>query len=159
MKGNKIVLQDINNDKGCRLEGTISGALAPGVHVEISPGVAFTNGRPTYRVYQPGADGNRRAIIILLNNPFNGQSPLTAYADGDHGFFYVPQAGEEMNVLAADVAGTGDIHTIGDVMIVQNSSGKVIVTTGSPQANPWQLMETTPAFTADGFLWAMYTGY
>lgn len=153
----KIVLNP-DQPKGIQLEGTISGTPTPGTVMEIVA-TALVNGRPTYRVYQPGTDGERRPIIVAMPNLLNSQLCTTAYADGDHGFFYVPQAGEELNMLVADVAGTGDDHAIGDVMMVDTGTGLLIVTTGSPESEPFILLEAATDPTAAAHLLCHYTGY
>ena len=153
--GNKIVLTE--REKGVQLEGTISGTPKPGTVMEIVA-TALVNGRPTFRVYQPGTDGDRRPIIVCLPDELNGQLATTAYADGDHGFFYVPVPGQELNMLVADVSGTGDDHAIGDIMIVDTGTGKLIVTTGSPESEPFILLEAATDPTADALMRCFYTG-
>ncbi len=156
--GNKIVLSP--DPQGIRLEGTLSGTPSPGTILEIKASVTtLVNGRPTYQVYQPGTDGDRRPIIVLIPNPYNGQLATAAYVDGDHIFMYVPQAGEEMNMLVADVAGTADDHSFGEIMIVDSGTGKLIATTGSPESEPFQLLETITDPVADTLAWCWYTGY
>lgn len=153
--GNKIIVD--SDPRGKRLEGTISGTPKPGTMMEIVA-TALVNGRPTYRVYQPGTDGEQRPCIICLEDAHNGQLATTAYATGDHGFFYIPLPGEEMNILVADVSGTGDDHAIGDVMIPDTGTGLFIVTTGSPEMEPFILLEAATDPAADALMCAMYTG-
>lgn len=153
--GNLVVLP--GDPRGMKLEGTISGTPKPGTMMEIVA-TALVNGRPTYRVYQPGTDGEQRVCVICYQDPFNGQLATTAYADGDHGFFYIPLPGEEMNILVQDVAGTGDDHAIGDIMIPKSGTGKFVVTTGSPEMEPFILLEAATDPTADALMRAFYTG-
>lgn len=153
--GSKIVLTE--HEKGVPLEGTISGTPKPGTVMEIVA-TALVNGRPTFRVYQPGTDGDRRPIIVCVPNPHDGQLATTAYADGDHGFFYVPVAGQELNMLVADVSGTADDHAIGDIMIVDSGTGKLIVTTGTPESEPFILLEAATDPAADALMRCFYTG-
>ena len=154
--GNKIVVTP--DPKGVFLEGTISGTPKPGTVMEIVA-TALVNGRPTYRIYQPGTNGEQRPIIVCLADPFNGQLSTGAYATAEHGYFYVPQAGEELNMLVLDVAGTADDHTIGEVMMVKTSSGLLITTTGSPESEPFILLEAATDPTADALMLSFYTGY
>ena len=153
--GNKIVLTEW--EKGIQLEGTISGTPSPGTCMEIVA-TALVNGRPTFRVYQPGTNGEQRPVIVMLPDPHNGQLTTTAYATGDHGFFYCPVAGQELNMLVKDVAGTADDHAIGDVMMIESGSGKLIVTTGSPEREPFILLEAATDPTADALMRCFYTG-
>ncbi len=154
--GNKIL---VNPDPaGVRLEGTISGTPKPGTCMEIKA-TALINGRPVYQVYQPGTDGDQRPVIVALEQPYDGTLATTAYADGDHGFFYAPIAGEEMNCLVADISGTGDDHAIGDVMMIDSGTGLIIVTTGSPEMESFILLEAATDPTAAALMLMMYTGH
>lgn len=156
--GNKVIVTP--DPRGVRLEGKISGTPAPGTVMEVVPATALDGtGRATFRVFQRGSDGQRTPIIVAIPNPFNGQQCSDAYANNDHGFFYCPRMGDELNMLIADVAGTGDTHAVGDFMIVKSGTGKLIVTTGTPQSEPFMLLEAEAAPTADTYLLAMYTGY
>lgn len=155
--GSNIVLNP-NQERGVRLEGTISGTPKPGTCMEIVA-TALVNGRPTYRVYQPGTDGEQRLVVVLDKNPFNGQLATDAYADGDHGFLYCPLPGEELNMLVADVSGTGDDHAIGDVMMIDSGTGLLIITTGSPEMESFVLLEAATDPTAAALMLAMYTGH
>lgn len=154
--GNKIVVTP--DPKGVFLEGTISGTPKPGTCMEIVA-TALVNGRPTFRVYQPGTDGERRPVIVCLNDHLNGMLATDTYASGDHGYFYVPQAGEELNMLVADVAGTADDHTIEELMILKSGTGKLITTTGTPESEPFILLEAATDPAADALMLAFYTGY
>lgn len=163
--GNRIVLRG-TDAPGMREEGTLSnGATAlPGVVLELKPTTHFTNGRGSYRVYQPGTSGNRKIIFVLDVNPYNGQVATQAYNDGDHVFLYCPLMGEDLNMLVKGVAGTGPstIHNIGDLLIVETGSGKLIASTGSEQADPFQVQDDAAAGTilnADTLMWVKFTGY
>lgn len=163
--GNKIVIRGTEVN-GIREEGTLAngGTALPGVIMELKPSTAFTNGRGSYRVYQPGTSGNRKIMFVLNTNPLNGQVATQAYNDGDHIYLYVPQAGDDLNLLVKGVAGTGatTIHNIGDLMIVENASGKLISTTGSEQSDPFQVQGDPAAGTsinADTLVWVKATGY
>ncbi len=157
-KGNRIVLSP--DPQGIKLEGTLTTACKPGQVMEVDPLVlSMTNGRPNYRIYQSGTDGKRAMMVVANVNMFTGGLATDAYAAGDHGYFYVPQAGEEMNMLLGDITGTGDPHTYRDILIVQSSTGKLITTTGSPTSEPFILLETLAALTTDTLAWCFYTGY
>ena len=62
-------------------------------------------------------------------------------------------------MLLQDVAGTGDSHAIGDRFIVDNGTGKLIATTGTPESEPFILMETVAAPTADALAHVIFTGF
>ena len=78
---------------------------------------------------------------------------------GDTVDVYTPLPGEECNVLKGDVAGTSDDFAIGDMLMLDTGTGKVIASTGSPQSQPWQCLETITDPTADVMVHALYTGY
>jgi len=157
-KGNSIVLAE--EPRGRFVEGTITGTPKPGtiMQIDVSEGLNY-NGRPTYEVYTPGTDGNRRMIAVLLPDELLGKTATDAYANGDHGFLYIPAVGEELNVLFGNVSGTADDVAFGDLMIVVSGSGKVIPTTGSPESEPFQALEAITDPTADQLLHVIFTGY
>lgn len=152
-KGNNIVVSA--NPRGCFLEGVLTAvAASPGIVMEFTT-AAMIGGRPTWQCFQRGTDGQNALLAILREDNEQGIPATSAYAASAHCFLYVPQCGEEINILVADVAGTGDIHTIGDYMIYTSGSGKFKTTTGSPNVEPFRLLETTAALTADTLIWAM----
>lgn len=156
-KGNEIIVSA--NPRGVFMEGTLEGALKPGVLVEIKATALDGSGRPTFRAYQPGTDGVRKIPIVLLPDVNQGKLATDAYADGDHCFCYVPVAGEELNMLLQDVSGTGDAHAVGETLIADSGTGKLIATTGTPESEPFQLLEAVAAPTADTLAHCIYTGY
>lgn len=155
-RGNTIIVS--SDPKGVFLEGTISGTPKPGTCMEISS-FTLVGGRFTWQIYSPGTDGLRRLVAILLPQDESGQLVSTAYESGQSGKLYVPQAGEEFNMLLKDISGTGDDHTAGETLIIDDTTGKLIATTGSPQSEPFRLLETITDPTSDTLAWCMYTGY
>lgn len=155
-KGNDIIVS--NNPRGRREEIIISGTPKPGTVMTVTT-AALSNGRFTMEAYNRDADGNRAPIAVLLADELRGILQTTAYASGDRGFVYYPLPGDDLNMLVANIAGTGDAFTIGDYMIVDDGTGKLIATTGSPESEPFQIMETVAALTADTLLWCKFTGY
>ena len=155
--GNKIVIE--SEPKGKFVEGYVTGTPKPGTMMQIDVSEAKVGGRFTYEVYAPGADGAKSGpVFILLEDSLQGKTMDTAYATGDRCFLYVPYPGDELNILVADVAGTGDDHAVGDLVIPDNTTGKFIATTGSPEIEPFQLLEAATDPTADALMHAIYTG-
>lgn len=154
--GNNIIIS--SNPQGKFLEGIIYGTPKPGTLMEIKTAYAQGN-RHEWQVYQPGTDGNRRVVAVLLEDGLQGISVTTAYVTGTMGRLYVPIAGEELNMLIADVSGTGDDHTALEMLIADTGTGKLIATTGSPESEPFQLLQTLTDPTADVLAPCMYTGY
>jgi hypothetical protein len=128
----------------------------------------------TYEVYNADADGGRPKgpLFILCEDPTKNtwsanatgvSTPAywySAYADGDQCQVYTPFPGEEFNLLVADVAGTGDDHAVGEILIIDDGTGKLIATTGTPETECFMLLETlTDPATTDNLAWCIYTGY
>ncbi len=153
----KIVLE--SEPKGKFGEGVITGTPKPGTMLQMDVSEAKVGGRHTWEVYAPGTDGNRRPVVILLEDGYQGKTITEAYVSGDRCFWYIPQPGDELQVLVANIAGTGDAFTQGDLLIADNSTGKFIATTGSPESEPFMCMESVSALTADTLIHVMYTGY
>lgn len=157
-KGNQIIVS--NNPRGVFTEGIISGTPKPGTLMERVPATEPDgNNRFTYRAYQPGTDGNQRQILVLLEDETNGRTATTAYVTGDSCKMYTPVAGEYLNMLVADVAGTADDIAIGDLFIADTGTGKLNATTGTPESEPFEALETVTDPTADQLVWMAYTGY
>lgn len=136
----------------------VSGTPKPGTVMEVETFFS-SNGLHKYRVYQPGTDGERRVIAVLLEDDLQGKLITDAYVSGTLGRVYFPLPGDELNMLLGDVAGTGDDHTAGETLIVDTGTGKLIATTGSPESEPFRLMEAITDPTADTLAPCMFTGY
>lgn len=159
---NKIL---INPDpKGRRLEGVIDTALTPKpgqvVQIKASAGID-SNGNFTFELYNADADGGRPKgpIIVLLEDDGQGKTVSDAYAAGNLAPGYIPLPGDELNLLLLDIAGTADDHTIGEMLIIDDTTGKFIATTGSPESEPAQLLETITDPVADTLAHCIWTGY
>lgn len=167
--GNDIIVS--GEPKGVRTEGIIganAGTPKPGTIMEIdydvdADGTKRFSWEP-YGVTASGganqgvsADGVRMPIAVLLPDPT--KSATTAYAVGDRCFLYFPIMGEELNILVQDVAGTGDDIVIGDKFLVDDGTGKLILSTGTPESEPFMALEDVTNPTADTLLHVMYTGY
>lgn len=154
--GTKIVVTP--NPKGVFKEGIISGTPKPGTLMQIKAATEPINGSFTYEVYNPDSDGDRRAIIVLDVDDLQGKTATDAYVDGDRCFMYCPLMGEELNMLLEDVGGTGDDHAIGAMLMGDDGTGKLLAES-SPQAEPFQVLETITDPVADTLTHCMYTGY
>ena len=62
-------------------------------------------------------------------------------------------------MLLQDVAGTGDDHALGEMLIIDKGTGKLIASTGTPEAECFMLVETITDPTADTLAHVIYTGY
>ena len=161
-KGNKIIVTA--NPKGNRLSVVIDGTPKPGTIMTIKPGSSFVQGRPEYEAAGTStglmsADGDRIPIAVLDMDQKGGRPNDEAYVDGEVAEVYFPLPGDELNVLKLDVAGTGDDFAVGDKLIVDDGTGKVLITAGSPESEPFLSLEVVTDPTADQLVHCQYTGY
>lgn len=140
------------------LEGIIYGTPKPGTCLTVKAATEPVGGRFTWEPFNRGADGDRALVCVLLENYFLGRGPTDAYVSGERCRMYCPIPGDELMMLCANIAGTGDAFAIGDLFIIDNTTGKLIDTTGSPENEAFQCMETKAALTADTLVHCMYTG-
>lgn len=158
-KGSSIVVS--GNPKGVFLEGVIASGETPkpGTVLQIKAATEPIGGRHTWEIFDAGADGDQRLVAVLLPDSLQGKVATAAYAAGDRCSLYVPAAGEDLNMLYKNIAGTGDLFAIGDLMIVDDGTGKLVATTGTPESESFVCMETVAAITADTLVWSKFTGY
>ena len=155
-RGNEIVVSA--NPRGVFTEGYVGAGITPkpGQIMQIDPTVALKGGRHTWKLYTGGANGNRPKgpLAVMLPDPDQGKIATQAYAAGDRCFLYCPLPGEELNLLMkfGDVS---DTHAAGEILIVENTTGKVIATAGTPQSAPFVLLESL-TLTADTLVWTMF---
>lgn len=142
--------------QGKYLEGVVYGTPKPGVVMSIK--TAFSEGG--WHQWEPWSysSGHRRLIAVLLEDRLQGKTIDDAYVTGTRCFLYVPQAGDELNMLIADVAGTGDTHAVLEQLMVQTVTGKLIAES-SPEAEPFTLLTALTALTGDVLAPCVYTGY
>ena len=159
MKGSQILITGA--PMGYRGECTISGTPKPGTCITVLAATEPVNGRFTYEAYNADADGNQRKVAVLLEDFLQGFAYTRAYVTGERAFYYEPLPGDELNMLVADVSGTGadQDHGIGEVFIIDDGTGKLIATTGTPESEPFVCMETITDQTADLWVWCQFTGY
>lgn len=151
-RGNTIRVSTV--PYGSFMEGTISTASFPGTLMEIIPNTAFTNDRPSFRPRSQVA-GAAGQTWVLLDDPYQGFLPGTAYTAGTRGFLYNPLSGEEINVLVANGPGTNNPVTQGDLFAVLSNGKLYHVSVGGATSIPFQSMETLPALSADTLVWCV----
>jgi hypothetical protein len=125
--------------------------------MEVAPATAPVAGRHTWRFQQPTNDTDVRATFILLEDDMQGKIFSDAYVSGKRGFLYAPLPGEEMNIAVRDIAGTGDVHTIGDRFLPGHVDGLFIVTAVTTVQATFLALETVAAPTATTWLWCLKT--
>lgn len=153
-KGNRIIVA--SNPRGLFEEGIISGTPKPGTCMEKTAATAPVSGRFTYRAVTR-ADGAIGSICVLLEDRMQGKLATDAYVSGTRGFLYYPVAGEDLNMLVGDVAGTADDVAIGDLFGVTQTTGKLKANNSFASA-PFQANEVITDPTADYLLWVTFLG-
>lgn len=161
-RGKEIIVSA--NPRGRFLEGKLASGITPkpGTMLQIQGSAGIdANGRFTFQLYDRAADGDRPAgpLCILLDNYLEGKDELTAYGDSKPVRCYVPIPGEEYNLLMADVAGTADDHALGELMMVDDGTGKLVAATGSPQSTPFMLLEAVTDPVADQLVHVIFSGF
>ena len=158
MKGNRIILTP---DRGCRVEGIIDTAESPGTILQLDPTQAVDGGgRFHWVVYNRDADGDRPAgpYIVLCEDFLQGKTVTDAYTAATRAVGFIPWAGCELDLLFKNVSGTADDVTAGNLFIVDDGTGKVIVTTGTPEEEPFMALEALTDPSADTLLWSVRCG-
>ena len=159
-KGSKIILTP---DRGYTVEGIVNTGetLYPGMIVQVDPTQSTQGGRPIYKIYDRGADGDRPAgaFVVVCEDLKQGKTTSDSYAAGERFMGFVPQAGCELNLLYKNVPGTADDVAAGDLFIVDDGTGKVIVTTGTPETEVAEALEAVTDPTADTLVWSSWSGH
>lgn len=152
-RGNKILIT--SNPRGHFAQGVITGTPKPGICLSIS--APF--GSLGWHTWVPfsATSGHRRTVAVLLENELKGGSLTDAYITGDIVPIYFPAPGEELNMLIADVVGTGDDHPALQMLMIQTATG-MLIAESSPESEPFQLLETLTDPVADTLAPCMYTG-
>lgn len=160
-RGNSILVTE-NWDNCALIEGIIAAGETPkpGTIVQKQSATALIGGRHTLEIYNADADGGnpKGPYYLLLEDHYQGKTVSDAYAAGEHCFATIPRHGNEYNLLLLNIAGTGDDHTKGEVLIIDDTTGKFIATTGSPEQEVAQLLETVTDPTADTLSWCVWQG-
>lgn len=172
-RGNGIIVTP--EPRGNFLEGLISGTPKPGTVVEIKSidangvitweAAGTTANNSTYSGM--AADGNRLPTGVLLCSQDHAACPLnqdatTAYADGDQCAVYMPIMGDRLNMILKDESGTGadqDFVRGLTKLIVDDGTGKLLASAGSPESEPFICLETVTDLAADRLTEVMFTGF
>lgn len=151
--GTIIVSGGYGIKRGCIVDGTPK----PGTCMTVKAATEPVNGRHTYEAYNRDGDGNRAEVAILLEDKNQGKTVDDAYVSGTHGQLYFPQAGDLLQMLLQNQGGTGDSFAIGDYLMIDDGTGKLIASS-SPENEPFVVMETQAALTADTLVLCLFTG-
>ena len=163
MLGNKIVLTP--EPRGRRIEGVIETALYPGTVVQVKPGSELDAGnRLTWRAFDASGSGAPGLIGVLDFDWQQGKTYAEPYVAGRRGFIYFPLPGDELNMLIADLAGTGATSdfSVGDLLMVQDGTGLLIdagIGTAQYTSRPFMAHENYSDMVGNTLLHVMFTGY
>jgi hypothetical protein len=158
-RGNRIV---VNPDADGAYEwGFITTAEKPGTVLQINPSVALKSGKHTWIVYTRDADGDhpKGPFAILVEDLFQARDATTAVTAGDFAKMYIPLPGDELNLLYKNVAGTADDVAAGDILTVDSGTGKVQVSSATPETEVAVALEAIVDPTADQLLWCRWSGH
>lgn len=146
-----------------REEGIVAAGEThyPGTIVQKQSATALVGGRHTYELYNADADGARPKgpFYLVLEDAYQGRTVNDPYAAGERLFLAVLRPGLEFNGLLSNLSGTADDHTKGEMLIVDDTTGEFIATTGTPETEVAQLLETVTDPTADTLAWMVWTGF
>lgn len=149
MAKGSLILINGSEGKGRYVSGIIYGTPLPGTQMQIKAATEPVNGLFTF---EPCSTAGKNApAAILLQDENQGGSATTAYVTGTVGRLYFPIAGDELNLLFANISGTGDTFAIGASVCV-NNAGKFVATTGTPYQNHTVEETVSTALTADALV-------
>lgn len=152
-KGNKIL---VVGDKGRHFEAICGEVFSPGQLLQIKAATEPDgSGMYTVEEFDGAADGERTLIIVALENNLAGKTSSDAYAVNDVVQCYIPAIGDELNLMVQASAGA---LAIAGKMILDDGTGTLIKTTGTPEAEPFICLETASDPGSDGLYHMMFTG-
>lgn len=146
MAKGSLILINGSEPKGRFRSGIISGTPKPGQQMQIKAATEPVNGLFTFEAVD--AASPNQTPFILLEDEQQGCTASTAYVSGTVCRVYTPLPGDELNLLFANVAGTGDTFAIGDKAVV-NNVGKFVEDTGTPYHKVTVEETVSTALTAD----------
>lgn len=167
MRGSTIVLSTNGPPRGSWREMTVKTGQTfyPGMAVQTDSSVALVEGVHTAKIYDADIDGGRPKgalyVVTEILQVEQGKTITDSIAAGERCMCYCPLPGDQLNILLGDVAGTGSPSDFAaeDIVIPDDTTGLFILSTGTPEIEPFKLLETQADLTANSLCWAEYTGY
>ena len=164
MQGTKIVATE--NPRGYYEAVTVVGTPKPGTVMAMlstAPVQGVYSWEPYGTTAASGgngvaADGNRKVIAVLVEKFWEGKTYNDAYVTGDMGRVYFPLPGDKLNMLLENQGGTGDSFAIGDELMVDDGTGKLLACDSDAEAQPFTVLETVAALTADAHAFVRFNG-
>ena len=165
MKGTRILVT--SKPKGVYEDIYVTGTPKPGTLMEVTPSTEPVGNLFNYSVYGTAAhssgqyienDGDRKVIAILVERDQDGSIYSAAYVSGDLGRVYFPLPGEQFNMILENQGGTGDSFIIGQELMADDGTGKLLNADSNAQAHPFTCLETLAALTTDAWAWVRFNG-
>jgi len=165
MKGARILVA--SPPRGVFEDVIVVGTPKPGTLMEIQPSVAHVGGLFSYRPYGTqaassglyvAADGNKKAIAILLEKDDVNGIYSRSYVTGERGKIYWPAMGEQFNMILENQSGTADAYAIGQEYMADDGTGKLLAADADAEAHPFTGLEAVTAMTADVWCWVRFNG-
>ena len=138
-------------------ECIFDASVKPGQCVTLKADTEPVAGKFTYEPYNRAGSGDRAPVAVVLENELMGKGVDQAWNEGEQGRIYFPAEGEFLQMLAKNVAGTGDAFAIGDQFMIEDGTGKLVAATGS-DSEPFECLETQAGITEDTLILCKYTG-
>ena len=162
-KGNDIVVNGMfGKGRYTPYYNGTGGDLYPGTICQVDTSVALRAGVNTVVVYDRDADGDHpKGDLILVTHEMQkmvGKLATDAIGTGEIFQGYSPQAGDDVNLLLAD-ANTGTTQediAAGTILMVDDGTGKLIATTGSPEEEVAVTMEAQNNMSAAALTWCRW---
>lgn len=168
MRGKRIIVSADPQGKFTEMVVKTGETHYPGQIVQIDPTVALSGGRNTAKIYDRAVDGDQpigafwvctEDNMALQGKGITDSTTFDSYAAGERASYYSPMAGEELNLLYLNLSGTADDHAAGEIGMVDDGTGKIIATTGSPETEVCVIKETVTDPTADFLAWVEWSGH
>lgn len=165
MRGKEILVNgEFGKGRYEALYNGTGGDLYPGTIVQKDFSVALKGGQFTAVKYNADASGGRPkgGFCVVLNTmgAMVGRTNEDPIPSGEIFQGYFPLPGDELNLLWGDVSGTGtsDVIEAGTVGIVDDTTGEIVATTGSPETEVCIAKERV-ALDGDSLVWSEWTGH
>jgi hypothetical protein len=162
-KGNDIVVNGMfGKGRYTSFFNGTGGDLYPGSIVQIDPTVALRGGQHTVVFYNRDADGDQpKGDLILVTHEMQktiGKLATDAIPSGEMFQGYSPLPGDDVNLLLADAnTGTTTEDIAADTMLmVDDGTGKLVATTGSPEQEVAVTLEATNNMAAAALTWCRW---
>jgi hypothetical protein len=152
-KGNKIIVNA--SPRGVFEWGVMNDTSKPGTLMQLDSSVTVQGGRFGIKASNLGTDGKTVLGGVLLEDSLQGFDVTTAYVSATLASMYYPLRGEDMNILAGEVAGTGNSYTIGDSLIADAENGILVPFSGSPEQTFAMSRETVSQQAGNYLLWVV----